>query len=64
MGKKKGNGFIIIIVLEKRNLMRIGRVGNEMDYLLNGMKMGRRKVKENTRMGKKMDYKLIGTRMD
>ena len=35
-----------------------------MDYLLNGMKMDRRNMKELTRMGKKMDHGLVGMKMD
>ena len=63
-GKKKVNWFLNIIIIGKRNLMRIGRMGNLMDYKLNGMKMDRRKMKELSRMGNQLDYLLLGMRMD
>ena len=39
-------------------------MGNDKGYLLNGMKMDRRNLKELRRMGKMMDYLLGGMKMD
>ena len=39
-------------------------MGNIMDYILNGMRMDRRRQKEITRMGKKMGNGLFGMKMD
>jgi len=36
----------------------------EMDYILNGLKMDKRKMKETIRMGYILDYGLLGMRMD
>ena len=39
-------------------------MGTDKGYLLNGMKMGRRNLKELRRLGKMMDYLLGGMIMD
>jgi len=51
-GKKKVDGSLIIIVMEKKSLTIISRMGKKMDYKLNGMKMDRRRVNRLGRMGK------------
>ena len=38
-------------------------MGNRKDYILNGMRLERKKKKVITRMVKKMDYGLGGMRM-
>ena len=59
MGKKKVDERNIFIVMGERNLIILSRMGKKMDYLLDGMRMGKRK-KGFTRRARKMEPGYIG----